>query len=262
MSRSIRALLLICSIFAASTSEAKRVFIDFGEGGFPNSGNVWDLDQSVFGVPLAGNQSTAPIALGFSIDVAGVSYDSIILNENGSVTFGAALSTSFIATTDLSTLGVPIIAPYYADLEPGDFGQISYTRGVADPRAVGGSYSLAETVPAFHVTWAAMTADGTEGLYTDLVIYSLGSDGSFAIQLGHGDAFNPPLPGEPDIPALGGVTGFALGDRVVNLTGARFGDQEDLYYEFRAAPPVPEPAGILAFAVGLGVLALAKRRFD
>lgn len=260
MSRSIRALLLICSVFAASTSEAKRVFIDFGEN--LNSGNNWDSSQS-FEADLLSNGSIQ-VDLGFSVAIGGESFDSIVLSENGAVTFGATLGASFQSVTSLADLGVPIIAPYYADMqsvvvdgedvfEVND-GEILYSRGVADPRPdSAGDYSAADALPAFHVTWAGPTVNGTP-VFTDLVIYSLGADGSFAIQLGHG------TDSDLVIPDLGGIAGFSLGGQTLNLTGARSG-ADDLYFEFGSTPPIPEPSGVLAFGIGLALVAVAKRRF-
>ena len=84
-------LLLFACLSWASAAQAKRVFIDFGEN--LNSGNAWDSAQS-FEADLLSNASSA-VALGFDVSIGGVSYDSIILNENGAVTFGSALSTTF-----------------------------------------------------------------------------------------------------------------------------------------------------------------------
>lgn len=257
------ALLLLACLLLAPAAEAKRVFIDFGEN--LGSGNSWDSAQS-FEADLLSNVSSE-VELGFSVSIGGVSYDSIILNENGAVTFGTALSTTFTSVTSLADLGVPIIAAYYADMEssvyPSDDvfevqpGETLYSRGQADPRPDStGSYSASDFVPAFHVTWAGPSVAGVP-VFTDLVIYSLGADGSFAIQLGHGTEADSIIPAE-----LGGIAGYALGGQTLNLNGIRSAT-DDLYYEFRVGgspPPVPEPSGILAFAAGLGLLAIAKRR--
>jgi hypothetical protein len=261
MSKWIRVLVL-AGLFVAPAAEAKKVFIDFGDQ-VANSGNNWDTSQS-FEASLVGDSSSpSAILLGFTINTGAGNFDSIILNENGAVTFGSALpSGTFTSTSNLSTLGISIIAPYYADMlstaANGDVffvedGEILYSRGVADPRPdSSGNYSSAEAVEAFHVTWAGPTVSPAFLVFTDLVIYNLGG-GDFALQFGHGtDA-------DPTIPDLGGITGFALGSNVLNLTGAR-SSSDDLYYEVRNGKLVPEPGTVLALAAGLALLGIARRR--
>ncbi len=255
-----RAVLVAICLLVAPAAQAKRVFVDFVDFS-TESGNSW---QESFEATLVGDGSLT-VPLGFDITAGGNTYGSIILNENGVVTFGSALPAPFQPVGSLVDLGIPVIAPYYADMvsippEPDVFnvveGEILYSRGIADPRPDGtGTYSQADAVPAFHVTWAGPTVGGTP-VYTDLVIYSLGG-GAFALQFGHGGG-----DAGLDIPDLGGITGFALGGASLDLTGARSAS-EDLYYEFggSAAPPVvPEPAAFLAFGVGLAVVAAARRR--
>lgn len=262
-----RAMWVTCvAAVVAPAAHAKKVFIDFGPQ-FVTSGNNWGTSSSEsLEISLVGDASSpTAIALGFAIDTAAGTFDSLFINENGAITFGSALSAPFTPVSDLSALGVPLIAPYYADLQStaanGDVffvedGEILFSYGVADPRPDGsGNYSEDDAVQAFHVTWAGPTVAGDPGEFrvvTDLVIYNLGG-GDFAIQLGHGRDLTP------DIPDLGGLTGFAFGSDVVSLSGARSGDAEDLYFEFRNVPE-PALAALLAVAsLALGVRARARR---
>ena len=255
-------LLTACAFLISPAAHAKKVFIDFGGGIGTDSGNDW---SSFFEADLVGNGSSPSLSIGFTINTGAGNFDSLMINENGAITFGSALSTTFTPVSVLSTLGVPVIAPYYADLQSvtpnGDVffvvdGEILYTLGVADPRPdANGEYSQADVVPAFHVTWAGPTVAGDQtafAVWADLVIYDLGS-GDFALQFGHGTDTTL------DIPDLGGITGFSLGSNVVNLTGARSGN-DDLYYEFRNGALVPEPAvSALLGAALAGALALRAR---
>jgi len=260
------ALLAACALIVSSAAYAKRVFIDFGDQ-VSTSGNNWGTGSSEsLEADLVGNASLS-VAIGFTINTGAGSFNSLFINENGAITFGATpLSTTFTSVSALSSLGVPVIAPYYANLQTvtpnGDVffvepGEVLYSYGVADPRPdSSGNYSSADAVPAMHVTWAGPTVSGDATLfeiYADLVIYDLGG-GDFALQFGHGTDANL------DIPDLGGITGFALGSNVVNLTGPRSGN-EDLYYEFRNGVLVPEPAAAALLATTLaGGLALRARR--
>ena len=263
-------LLLVLSLSAAclaSTAEAKRVFIDFGDA-FATSGSNWDSSQS-FEVDRVGNLSGTAVSLGFTINTGVGSFNSAFINENGALTLGSALTSgSFTAVTNLATLGVPVIAPYYADLQStipvgGVFdvndGEILYSRGSADPRRdLSGNYSEADAVQAFHATWAGPTVNGDATafkVFTDVVLYNFGS-GNFAIQLGHGNS------NDPNIPARGGIAGFAMGANVRNLTGPRSGN-EDLYYEFQNGAVVPAPATaplLLTALAGLLTRCSRKRR--
>ena len=50
-----------------------------------------------------------------AIDVGGIPYDSLFINNNGSVTFGAAMGTPY-TPIPLNTTGVSILAPFFADV--------------------------------------------------------------------------------------------------------------------------------------------------
>jgi hypothetical protein len=256
-------LLAACALIVSPAAQAKRVFIDFGDQ-TSTSGNNWDTSRS-FEASLVGNGSSPSLTLDFSLDTGAGTFNSLFINENGAITFGSALSTTFSSVSALSTLGVPVIAPYYADLQSlaanGDVffveaGEILYSYGAADPRPdASGNYSSADAVPAFHVTWAGPTVAGDAtsfAVFADLVIYDLGG-GDFALQFGHGTDT------DPIIPNLGGITGFSLGSNVVNLTGPRSG-LDDLYYEFRNGVLVREPAvSALLGAALTGLFALGAR---
>jgi hypothetical protein len=90
-------------------------------------------------LPPTDDGSSAEIALPFTINFYGQSYDHLYVNNNGNVTFGRALSTftPFGLTTNI---GTPIIAAYFADVDTrGDFnGVVTYGLGTLDGHAAFG----------------------------------------------------------------------------------------------------------------------------
>jgi hypothetical protein len=248
------ALLSVFALLCAPSARAGRIFIDFGDGNFDQSGNFFPLADS-HDVDVDPNLSAGPIALPFSINIDGTAYTSFFLNENGAITFGSALPAGvFTSVTDLADLGVPVIAPFYADLvaAPADDddaniipGQVFYSSGEADPAAdSSGAYSLAETVPALRVTWFDVTSatDPTAQVFTQLYLYSLGG-GDFDMRFAYG---NPDFAGGDVTPALGELIGFVLGSSSATLA-APAPLTGDAFFSFRGGElvggptPVPEP---------------------
>src|SRR5262245_9386795 len=146
------ALIATFALLAAPCANATRVYIDFGDGNFANSGNLFPLSGS-HDVDVDPNGSAGPINIGFSIDFGAGAVNSLYIHENGIVSFGSALG-AFTPVASLADLGAPVIAPYYADLvsAPADNddatvvnGQVFYSVGSADPYLNGaGEYTEAE----------------------------------------------------------------------------------------------------------------------
>src|SRR5688572_18102892 len=91
-------------------------------------------------LPRNDDGSTAPVPLGFEVDLFGTRTSSVIVNNNGNVTFDAPLS-EFTPFNLLSTSRL-IVAPFFADID---------TRVAGDPVTYGtGTY---ENRPAFGVNW-------------------------------------------------------------------------------------------------------------
>lgn len=59
--------------------------------------------------------SAGPVDLGFSINFGGQSYSQLYVNNNGNLTFGTSLSQYTPST--LEDLSLPIIAPFFADVD-------------------------------------------------------------------------------------------------------------------------------------------------
>lgn len=93
---------------------------------------------------LAGNDdlSTGELSLGFTINFFGINYSGLYANNNGNVTFNAAMGT--FTPFDLASQGTPIIAPFFADV---------YTDNPASDVLRYGAGTFAGR-NAFGVTWA------------------------------------------------------------------------------------------------------------
>jgi uncharacterized repeat protein (TIGR01451 family) len=92
---------------------------------------------------LAANDdgSTGIVPLGFTANFFGNSYTSLYVNNNGNVTFTQPLPN--FTATPLVTTGIPIIAPFWADVDTRDPGSSEVKYG---PTTFGGR-------PAFCVNW-------------------------------------------------------------------------------------------------------------
>jgi len=91
-------------------------------------------------LPPNDDGSAGPVAIGFDVNFFGVTRNQLWVNNNGNVTFDAALST--FTPFDLTSTGQEIIAPFFADVD---------TRNAGDPVTYGpGTF---EGRPAFGVNW-------------------------------------------------------------------------------------------------------------
>jgi hypothetical protein len=97
-------------------------------------------DAGLFTTVLPGNDdgSAGPVAMGFTIDFFGVSRSTLFVNNNGNVTFDAALST--FTPFNLSTTNRQILAPFFADVDtrPAASGKVTYGAATIAGRSVFG----------------------------------------------------------------------------------------------------------------------------
>jgi hypothetical protein len=74
------------------------------------------------------DDSSAAVPIGFTINWAGVSYSNLYVNNNGNVSFNSARSA--FTPGALNTLGQPVIAPFFADVDTRKSGSpVSYGSG-------------------------------------------------------------------------------------------------------------------------------------
>lgn len=272
---------LVLALPALQPAAAKRIAIDF-EGAFDSSGNDFTFANS-FRLNRQNNASCetpclAAIPLGFSVDFGAGLFDSVYINENGIVSFGTPLPGAglpFTSVADLGDFGIPVIAPYYADLatvfvasnpSPNptlEQGELFYSAGQADPFAdASGAYSLAERVPAFRVTWNG--ANLSDPVYTQLYLYAApgGAAGDFDIRFSYGNDASSTVP-------AGAIAGFALGGTNAARLAEPLNGDLDYVSIFRGGQlqngsgppsPVPEPSTLALLTGSLLMLALCRRR--
>lgn len=118
-------------------------------------------------IPLSlGDDASEELALGFSFSFNGNSYDSVFVNSNGNLTFGAGDTDFSESVTELLS-NEPRIAPLWNDLSPNQGGTVSADFSVADQVTI--SF---DSVPQF------LAGDNN----TFSVV--LNADGSYAINYG------------------------------------------------------------------------------
>jgi hypothetical protein len=118
------------------------------------------FDQSSLGPQSNGGAQS--VTLPFSLDFFGSNYSSLFVNNDGNVTFDAALTT--YTPSGLTTFGHPIIAPFWSDIDtqvPGS-GVVTYGTGTVDGHS------------AFGVNWPGVdcfdTAQGGQNWFQMLII--------------------------------------------------------------------------------------------
>jgi hypothetical protein len=269
--------------FALDASAGRAVRIDVGNN-LDGSGQSWN---TINAVDVSTDLNSLAVSIGFTIDFGnGQTYDTLFINENGFVSFANApdLPVEFNpATTDLTTLGGNVIAPYYANLTSADVSgpissfqdgfntpTVSSSTGQIDLAADGDfSTPAGPTVPAFRVTWFDVGIPGytngngdafNQGTIQLVLFDTDGAAGNnFDLEFNY-LLSNPPTPL---------AAGFVLGSNVLNYGDGPFDGGPGDTYHFcggtlqatactATTPPtsVPEPSALTLF--GAGLLALVS----
>ena len=87
------------------------------------------------------DDSSSAVAMGFEINFFGTRYSNAFVNNNGNLTFRGSLSE--FTPQSFGTLGVPMIAPFWADVDTSNpaSGVVQYGAGTVDGRrAFGATY--------------------------------------------------------------------------------------------------------------------------
>lgn len=272
---------LALAALGSTPSHARKIAIDFGDSYF-NSGqnfgfetvgstlsdgtaacsdNLSLLPQSCF-LALTLDASSTALELGFNVNFGTGNKHTLFVNENGVVSFDSALPVTSTLSPSLASIGLAVIAPFYADMQSGQYFDaatsvldgshteaIMYGRGEADPTADStGAYTSADAVKAFHVSWAGTYLAGTDPsvfIYTQIVLYAHPSsaDGDFDLRIRYGIGDNDSYSVPP------GVPGFVLGANTASLTSPLLAST-DYFYSFRggklvgSAPPDADADGV------------------
>lgn len=271
--------------YAANASAGRAVRIDVGDN-LDGNGQFWN---QIDAVDVSDNLNSTAVSIGFTIDFGnGQTYDTLFINENGFVSFANSLDlpVEYSATTDLTTLGGNVIAPYYADLRSADvsgplfqFEDGSFTPTVSSSTgqidlAADGDFSTpaGPSVPAFRVTWFDVGIPGYTSGRGDafdqgtiqLVLFDTDGLGGNNFDL----EFNYQLPGTPPNPQ---TAGFVLGTNVLSYAGPFDAGLAEPYHfcggtrqvaacTTTEPPPttVAEPSALVLFGAGLLLLVCAN----
>lgn len=240
------------------------------------------------GLVLNGNVSQL-VRIGFNLRIGTQVFDSLFVNENGLVSFGAPIERAiqsrgsfaeepapFIRVSSLGDFRLPVIAPFYADLVEGtrfeegvpNVGQVFVQYGFADPATDReGNYSIEDIVPATRITWyglpvaqtgdAASVDDPASLAWAQLLLTDEG-DGNFNFEFRTGDPNRGPPYSQP---GLGSIAGFALDGEVLDFTGP-YDDSTPSYFAFRDGElvnVVPEASSWAMMILGFGLIGAALR---
>jgi len=282
---------IVATALSIDASAARIPRIDVGTANLDGNGQAWNAINA-YDVSPDGNSAAIPI--GFGIDFGGGSVTSLFINENGFVSFGTT-PVDFDSTTDLTTLGGNVIAPYYADLTSGNvegelttffdndgnaIQSVSSSTGEIDPNADGDIGTPAgPTMPAFRVTWFDVGIPGYTAGFPNadrgtiqLVLFDTDgtAGGNFDIEFNYD--LSADLNGNPPPNPL--AAGYVLGENVLNpqYTGPftpDFASPPSLYHfcgglqsATVCAPPtnVSEPGTLALMGSGIVLLALVLVR--
>ena len=227
-------LAIVATAFSIDAYAARIVRIDVGTANLDGNGQAWNAINA-YDVSSDGNSAAIPI--GFGVDFGTGLLTSLFINENGFVSFGTTPVEFDSTTTDLTTLGGNVIAPYYADLTSGNvegelttffdndgnaIQSVSSSTGEIDPNADGDIDTPAgPTLPAFRVTWFDVGIPGYTAGFPNadrgtiqLVLFDTdgAAGGNFDIEFNY-DLFADSSGNPPPNPL---AAGYVLGENVLN----------------------------------------------
>jgi hypothetical protein len=232
------------------TSDLGAVMVTTGGGNAANVGDPTGRNDDGF---------RGPVALGFNFTLFGTTYNSLYINNNGNVSFGAGIA-AFVPSGPTGA-NQPVISPWFDDVD---------TRG---PLSGVVHYEL-DTPGQLVVTWDNVGYFGSHDDKLDSFQLVLRSD-SFAVPTGQGQIgfFYGNMPWEQtdtsQVAAIGFGDGSGNGEVLAgsstqaNLNTVVANRHIWFNQNLVVVPPtggVPEPATWAMMIVGLGMVGAAMRR--
>ncbi|GAA3898739.1 hypothetical protein GCM10022276_17090 [Sphingomonas limnosediminicola] len=236
------------SLLSSTPAEARGIVIDAPEF-LPTLSSITPC--------TIGGSTCDPTATNLSGGVLANAY----IYDRGIVSFGSPLPDTVTASTDLRTLGIPLIAPLYEPGPsgvPGPFGEVQV--GNVAPGSL--NFSLAQPTfgsDLFIITWLDPTLDQGFPPVPLIALIIDASTGEARFQFIHG--MENTLSGDQAFPdTTGRLLGYAVdGQNLIDDTPDITGDNA-YSVKLSAVASVPEPATWLAMLIGFAAMGLALRR--
>lgn len=246
--RLILALASLMLLFAAAPAAARYIVIDQPEF-LPSLSSVTPC--TIGGTPCTG------VSTGLTAPELSTAY----IYDRGIVSFGSALPDNVNASTDLTTLSMPVIAPLYlpgSSGVPGPYTDVAY--GTVSPANL--TFTLGFTPSGsdlFIITWL----DPNEGSgFPEPVIALIidATSGQVQFQMVHGmanNAINPPDTAFPD--TTGRLLGYSIDGQGLIETTPDITSNNVYSADLTAVTPVPEPGTWMTLLAGFALMGLALR---
>ena len=168
-------------------------------------------------LPPVDGASASPVNIGFSVNFLGTTYNTLSVNDDGNVTFDSPGGDSDFSVPSLNEAGFPILAPFFADVDPSGSGQVTYGN-----LTVGGQQAFG--VDWTNVGYYYLPSAGTDKLNSfQLLLIQGANPGDFTLEFNYNQ-----IQWEAGL-ADGGIDGLGGGSAVAGFSST--GDLLGVTYE-------------------------------